>query len=368
MSQLSHINNGEDTMKKKNVYRIFLFLSTFTRGLVEVFSLVLLYKKGFTMANLFFFLFLSYAFGILVNYVSLRCSHQKILCLSSILYGSSFLYLTYMKPTMGSFVLLACLLASGNYSFHAIKHLLALELLEDSQKDSHKIIMITYLGVIVSSFAGIYLIEKLPFIVTSIIIFILSFLAIFPVLKLQYKPAPYSKQNFTKVSIKRDKLIFNILEQFKVIFLELQPLFLYLYVDKSISYVGIFNVIVNVASLIVVYFLGKRIKRCYFKYICFLLGFIFLLKLNITNNIFLLGLAFFEGILVKIYENVSLRNLYTIGTNPIREYLILEECIFFGSKSIIMLVVCLFHFNIYMIMYIAIIGLILSGFFMKEEC
>ena len=220
-------------MKKNTIYQIFLFLSTFTRGLVEVFSLVLLYKKGFTIYNLFFFLFFSYTFGILVNYVSLKFSYKKILSISCLLYGISFLYLTFMDKNILSLILLAILLSSSNYSFHALKHLLALELLEDSKNNTNKIIMITYFGIIVSSLVGIYLIEQLSLVITSIIIFALSFIAILPVLKLGHKPSVYSKKELKKIKIEKNKIMFNVLEQFKVIFLEVQPLFLYIYIDSS---------------------------------------------------------------------------------------------------------------------------------------
>ena len=353
-------------MKKSRSYHIFLFLSTFTRGLVEVFSLVLLYKKGFSIANIFFFLFVMYTIGILVNYISLRLSYKIILIGSSILFGISFLYLSFMDTKFYSLILLAILLACSNYSYHAIRHLLALVLLDDYEQSTRRIVTITYLGIIASSIVGIYLIDRLPLIVTSIIIFILSFLAMIPVLKLNNNCFLDSKIHLTDVRIEKDKVLFSILEQFKVIFLEIQPLFLYLYVEQSIYYVGIFNVIVNLASLIVVYFLAKRIGKRYFKYVCFLLGFIFVLKLNIRSGIFLLGLAFLEGIFVKIYENVSLGNLYSVGNHSIREYLIVEELIFFISKSIIMGIVCLFHFNIYIVMYIGIVGMILSGFFIRK--
>lgn len=353
-------------MKKNKVYQIFLFLSTFTRGLVEVFSLVLLYQKGIPLPSILWFQFLMYTFGIIVNYISLRYSYKIVLIISSLLYGISYLYLSFMNTSIISLIILAILLASGNYSYHAIKHLLALDLLDDSKNSTSKIITINYLGIIASSLAGIYLIEKLSLTITSIIIFIMSFISILPILKLNNKQLKYSKNNLTKVKIDKNKIWFSILEQFKVIFLELQPLFLYIYIDKSIYYVGIFNIIVNIASLIVVYLLAKRFSKKYFKSICILLGLILALKLNLKSGLILLGLAFFEGIFVKLYENVSLTNLYTTSNNPTREYLMIEEFIFFGTKSIIMFISCILSLNLYIILYIAIIGMMLSSWFIKE--
>lgn len=226
--------------------------------------------------------------------------------------------------------------------------------------------MINYLSIIIASILGMLLIKRLSFIITSIIIFILSFISIIPILKqpkINIDNSSFSK----KLSIPKNKIIFNVLEQFKVIFMELQPLFLFIYIDNSIYYVGIFNIITNTASLIVIYFISKKINFKYFKYYTLILGLILILKLNIKSGYFLLFVAFLEGIFVKIYENTSLSNLYNYQDNYISKYLLVEELIFFGSKTIIILMYLLFNLNIYSIMYINIIGIVISGLFIKEN-
>lgn len=363
---LVHINSGELMMKKARIYHVFLFLSTFVRGLVEVFSLVLLYKKGFSVAEIFLFLFLIYGIGILVNYISLRISYKRVLIGASMLYGVSFLYLSFMGNDMGSLFLLAVLFSSSNYSYHTIRHLLALTLVDDGEHATRGIIMVMYLGTILSSLVGMYLLDRVSLVVTSIIIFVGSLLAVMPVVKLEDKFPSFKQDNFLKLHIGRDKILFSIFEQFKVIFLEVQPLFLYLYIEQSIFYVGVFHVIVHLASLIVVYFLANRVRKRYFRYVCLLLGIVFGLKLNMKSGVILFGLAFLEGIFVKLYENVSLENLYAVGENSVREYLMVEEFIFFFTKCVVMGVVCLFDISIYIVLYCCIVGMAISGFFIRE--
>lgn len=353
-------------MNKLKTYNIFLFLSTFTRGLVEVFSLVLLYKKGYSLNNLLFFLFLMYTTGILVNYLSLKIYYKATLIISSLIYGLSFIYLSIMNNSLISLSILAISLAFGNYSYHVMRHFLALTMLDYKKRNTNKLIIINYLGVIASSLIGMYLINKLPLTITSIIIFILSFISIFPILQ-QPKILIPKQPNHHKVPIPKNKIIFNILEQFKVIFLELQPLFLYIYIDKSIYYVGIFNIITNIASLIVISFISKKLTKSHFKYYCLVLGLIFILKLNIKSGLILLCLAFLEGIFVKIYENISLSSLYSYDNNHIPSYLLTEELIFFTTKSLIMLLYLILNLNIYTIMYLNILGVVLSGFLIKEK-
>lgn len=346
-------------------YHLFLFLSTFTRGLVDVFSLVLLYQKGFSVSDLFFFLFLMYTVGILVNYVSLKIETKSVLILSSVLYGGAFLCLSFMSNTYFFLILLAVLLASSNYSYHVMRHLLACQLLDQGHRKTNMIVTITYLGGIASSLLGMFLLDRLPLFVTGIVVFVCSILGILPVIKMKLPKKEGKNVSIFCVKLKKNKIWFQVLEQFKVIFLEVQPLFLYLYVKSSVSYVGIFNVIANVASLVVVYFLSKRLKESYYQYFCFGLGLVFLLKLNLNNGICLLILAFFEGIFVKIYENFSLGNLYNVDKFSLRSYLWLEELIFFGSKSFILGMVFLFQIPIYWVMYLCIFGIVMSGFFMN---
>ena len=353
-------------MKKEKMYNIFLFLSTFTRGLVEVFSLVLLYKKGYSLNNLLFFLFLMYMVGIVVNYVSLKINYKVVLVISAIVYGESFIYLSLMNSSIISLIILAILLACGNYSYHVIRHFLAMKMIDTKKRKSINIISINYLGIICASLIGMYLIDRLNLIVMGIIIFGLSFIAIFPILKSDMVVMD-NGNNREKIIIPKRVVIFNILEQFKVIFLELQPLFLYIYVDKSIYYVGIFSIITNMASLLVIYFIAKKLDKVYFRYYALLLGLVFILKLNIKSGILLLVIAFLEGIFVKIYENFSLESLYNCDSNYISKYLLYKELIFFISKSLIMLLFIILRFNIFIIMYICIIGIVVSGFFIGDK-
>lgn len=352
-------------MSKSRTYNLFLFLSTMTRGLVEVFSLVLLYKRGYSLSNLLFFLIIMYSVGIVVNYFSLKIYYKVVMVMSSLIYGFSFIYLSNMNEGIISLSIFGILLSMGSYSYHAIRHYLALLMLEDGKRKTTNLVAITYLGTITASLVGMFLIEKLSVEVTSIVIFVLSLVGIMPILR-QKKIVVLKQDKDDRVVIPKNKIIFNILEQFKVVFLELQPLFLYMYIDSSIYYVGIFSVVVNIASLLVVYFLAKKLSKRYFKYYCLVLGLILVLKLNIKSGLYLLFLAFFEGIFIKIYEKFSLDNLYHYGNNNIVKYLLYEELIFFGTKSIIMLVYWGLSLNFYMIMYINIIGVVLSGFFLDK--
>lgn len=353
-------------MTNRKTYNFFLFLSTLTRSLVEVFSVILLYDKGYSISNILLFLLVMYFIGILVNYVSLIINYKIVLIVSILLYGISYIYLSFMKSSIFSLILFAIILSISSYSYHAIRHSLALSMVDyDNGKNINKFLVIIYIATILSNIVGITLISKLSILVTGIVILILSFISIFPILKLNIQ-SNY-KVDLKKVYIPRDKVIFSILEQFKVILMEIQPLYLYVYIKRRISYVGTFNILINFASLLLMLFISRKITNKHFKYISILLGIVLILKLNIKNSFILLLVAFFEGIGVKLYEKFSLNNLYDLKNNSINSYLIMEEFIFFITKTIIMFLFMVFVNNLRVIMYICILGIVLSGFYIKDK-
>lgn len=346
-------------MKNSHTYHLFLLLSTFTRGLVETFSLVLLSKKGFEVEEILIFLATMYLIGIIVNYISLKINYKIVLIISSLFFGISYLYLSESSISL---LFLALLLSISNYSYHSIRHYLGLVMLK--KKDAKLLVNIINLGIILASICGVIIISKLSLLLVSIVLIVLTTISLIPILKLKL-PAKINVNR--KIIISKRKILFNILEQFKVIFIELQPLFLYLYVNDSIFYVGIFNIIISASSLIVVYFLSKRLKGNIFKYLTFILGIVLLFKINIKSSIFLLFIAFMEGILVKLYDGYSLSYLYDIKDISINKYLIIEESIFFISKSFIMLLFIGFNLNLKLILFICIIGIVLSGLCYEEK-
>ena len=354
-------------MTNKNIYNFFLFLSNLTRNLVQVFSIVLLYNKGYSIDNILIFLLVMYISGVIVNIVSLIINYKIVLIISTITYGISYIYLSMMNYNIINLIILAILLSISTYSYHAIRHKLGLVMLNHHKDNNINIILIiNYISIIISNILGIILIKKLPLLITSIIILILSSISIYPIIKL--KDNTNIKYKYKGINLTKEKIIFNILEQFKVILVELQPLYLYIYINinNNIAYIGIFNIIINIASLIVMLKISNKINNKYFKYITIILGIILTIKLNLNNNILLLLIAFLEGIGIKLFEKNSLYSLYhNIKKNNIIIYLLIEELIFFTTKSIIMLMFLLFIKDLKIILYICIIGIVLSGFYLK---
>ena len=345
---------------KNNNYNLFLFLITFTRGIVESFSLVLLYKKGFNLDDILLFLTVMYGVGIIVNYISLKFNYKIILIISSLLYGISYLYLTMMDINITSLIIFGLLLSFSTYSYHCLRHYLALSFKLDN---TSLIVNIMFLGVIISTIIGTFIVSKLSILWVSIILFILSIISLIPIYKFKIEERNDSK----KVMISNRRIVFNVFEQFKVIFLELQPLFLYMYINDSILYVGGFNIVINIASLIVLVLARKLSVNKYYIYISFLLTLLFLFKISLSNMIVLFIIAVGEGILVKLYERGSLSTLYRIGNNSVKKYLWVEEFIFFFSKTVLIFLFLILNLKLKSILFICLIGIVISGFIYKED-
>ena len=207
---------------------------------------------------------------------------------------------------------------------------------------------------------GGFLLQNISTIVVSVLAIVFSFFSVIPIF-FDDSEVKSDGNLFKKITIGKNKIIFSILEQFKVMFMELQPLYLYLYVSDSFLYIGFFRFVMNISSLIVASFLVRYIRIKYFKYVTFFLGVVLVFKLNGGGNVYMFLIAFLEGMFIKVYEVFSLRNLYNFGNESVDSYLMIEEFIFLFSKAIILGL--LFSFGIKIILYVCIVGIVVSGFF-----
>ncbi len=350
-------------------YNIFIMLSTIARNIVEVFSSVLLYKMGYTLKEILLFFTILYFIGgiisVIVIYFTKYINAKYILILSSIIFSISFYYMSIMDKTINNLIIFSIIYGVGCYSYHSLRHYFAIKSIDkDKKKNIGSILIFSNIGLIIAPLLVGYITKKLSLIVLAIIVIILSILAIIPLFRLDIKesniPIKYQK-------IEKNKLLFFILEQAKVINLSLQPLYLYLFINNKIEYVGIFNAIMGVSACIFIYLFVRKIDdNKYFKYLNMLFCLILLLKLNITNKYLILLVGFFEGLGIKMFEIVSAENIYNINMDTnIKGYLILVEVIFCLTRSLLCLIGYFIN-DIRIILYLSI-GLIFIISFIKRK-
>lgn len=350
-------------------YNIFIMLSTIARNIVEVFSSVLLYKMGYTLKEILLFFTILYFIGgiisVIVIYFTKYINAKYILILSSIIFSISFYYMSIMDKTINNLIIFSIIYGVGCYSYHSLRHYFAIKSIDkDKKKNIGSILIFSNIGLIIAPLLVGYITKKLSLIVLAILVIILSILAIIPLFRLDIKesniPIKYQK-------IEKNKLLFFILEQAKVINLSLQPLYLYLFINNKIEYVGIFNAIMGGSACIFIYLFVRKIDdNKYFKYLNMLFCLILLLKLNITNKYLILLVGFFEGLGIKMFEIVSAENIYNINRDTnIKGYLILVEVIFCLTRSLLCLIGYFIN-DIRIILYLSI-GLIFIISFIKRK-
>ena len=362
--QINHTIIGE-YMKKLTLYNVFLFLSNISRNIVEIFSFVYLYQKGYKIKNILLFYSIYYLVGVFISYITVyltKCIRRKVLLIiSGLLYGVSFYYLSVMSMTNYNLVILSIILSTSSFIYHTIRHYYAMNLVDKVEdKKIASILISAYLPIIFSSILGSYIVDKYSILVSSIIVIILSVISIIPLIFIK-DDITNNKIEYSKIN--GNKLVFFILEQFKVIFLLLEPIYLYLYVKKSLNYVGTFNILIGISSIIYLYYIAHRINiNKYFKYINIIFCLVLLLKLNITNKYILLVVALLEGLGIKSFELTSNKNIYNIENSNINGYLITCELIFCFLRSIICLMFYLFIDNVKVMLYISLVPIFLISF------
>lgn len=350
-------------------YNLFLLVSMLSRNLVEVFSIALLYKLNYSVKEIFLYYSVFFFASIFVNiftiYLTNFIKSKYILIFSNILFCFSYYFLNNMSYNVKKLIIFALLSSVSSYTYHSIRHYFALKYTDNSNKEIGNIAIFSFVGIIISSYLGPYLTEKYSLGTTLVIMFIFSLISIIPLLLIKDTKI---KEKIVKIKLNKNRKLFFVFEQSRVLFLLIQPLFLYLYISKDLEYIGVFNIINSIASIIFVYFCVRKINiNKWFKLFNVLLIIILILKLNIFNKYILLITAFFEGIFIKAYEIVSMKNMYQIKTEKIKSYIIKAEVIFCLVRSIFMLLFYLFFKNIKLILYVLLIFMFISGFCIKNS-
>ena len=337
-------------------YNLFIMISTIARNIVEVFSSVLLYKMGYSLKEILLFFTILYFVGgiisVIVIYLTKYINAKYILILSSIIFSISFYFMSTMDKTISNLIIFSIIYGICCYSYHSLKEI-------------GSILIFSNIGLIVAPIIVSYVTKKLSLIVLAIIVIVLSVVAIIPLFKLDIKE---NNKIIKYQKIEKNKLLFFILEQAKVINLSLQPLYLYLFINNKIEYIGIFNAIMGVSACIFIYFFVRKIDdNKYFKYLNILFCIILLLKLNITSNYLILVIGFFEGLGIKMFEIVSAENIYNIKKDTnIKGYIVLVEIIFCFTRSIFCLIGYFIN-DIKIILYISIVLIFIISFIKRKE-
>ncbi len=130
---------------------------------------------------------------------------------------------------------------------------------------------------------------------------------------------------------------------------------------------GIVNVVIGLAASIFVYFFARQIdktKKDYLRASILLLSFILLIKLHITNALFMIIIAFCEGLIARMHMTTITRHIYSLGQNYyIPSFLIVHDITLNLTRLFILLLAFFFIKDITSFIYLCLIIFLISRFF-----
>ena len=307
--------NVLDTIdKNQRRYNLFVFLSTFSRQLIELFIPIILYKAWFWIKDIVFYYFcislFSFILAPIVIKLPRKIRYNTILLLWIISFIVLQLIIAHISISIRYLILVAFLFACYRRCYWITRRLYNLKVIHRTNIwISYTFISIinqlacmvaTYIGAVLLDFVNI---ETLTCI--SILLFVIS---IYPISKIK---TPKQKKSDTKLDLiwtlkkidNSDKYIFGSYELLNFVRF-LIPLYLFIYVSNTYQIVWILQVFTWLATIIFSYLYGKKINKGNVNYLrlsIWLIVLVYIMKLNVTW-ILLAIVSFLEWFISKINE------------------------------------------------------------------
>lgn len=360
-------------MSNLKKYNLFITITSFAKLLVEVFIPLLLYNAGFTIKEILLFLIFKYIFCTLIIPFGIKIgntySYTILMLISSILFTFTYIYLNLLTHNKFALVFLSLLFAFYLTFYWLGRHVYALSIIEDKKTTDNVSLysIFTILGGLPATYIGAKIMETLGFITLTIIVFVLMIISIIPLIKIKEIKITKNKEKIKNIvkTFPLKNYLFITIDQLRYISCSIFPLFIYIYIKKELSYLGIINIISGVGSIIYIYILSKKMdknKKDYLKISSLLLALIYLLKINIINTYIFLIIIFFEGVFKSALDTIILRNTYAYGKNyEVTNYIEFIELLNNITRTIFLIIFYFFNLSLKTIIIISIIGIIFNA-------
>ena len=302
-----------ESNKNSKLFNAYVFLTTFSRNLLEVFVGSILYKLGFSLHTVIFYYLLVNLFSIIIAVPATHISKKYSNKFLSIVGISSFLALQIVllniKKKMIYIYAVAFLFSLYRRAYWIARRYYTMQIIDDKKNIATKysvISILNQLGVIVASYCGSLFLQFFTIKVIIIISAVLLTISLVLLFKLNFE---YEKNDIKlnlietmKCTPKSSMLHISCYEMQNVVKF-LFPLFIIIYIKDTYTAVGIINLLCNISSLIFTYIYGRLInnKKNFLRISIFLVIFIKLCQIN-TSGIILMILSFIEGFACRMYE------------------------------------------------------------------
>lgn len=363
-----------DSNQKK--FGIYVFLSTFSRSLIEVFIPVILYKFGYSIKEVLLYYLIVNLVSLFITYPSIYISNKYNNKILSIVGITSFIALqvalNYMVRSIAYLVLIAVLFAFYRRGYWISRRYYNLEIIKDKNiATSYSIIMIlNQLAVVVSGYIGSLILDFVSLRVLTIIAIILFALCLIPInmMKFEHEKKQYNLnlKDTIKSIPKSDIYLFGSYELNNIIKF-LIPLYIVIYVKDTYQTIGLVTLITNLALLIFTFLFGKKLdksKSNYLKIAILLTVAIYILKVN-SIGFALFIVSFMEGFVSKMYELSINKEFYTLSKQfEYYNYNLMYEITQNLFRSILVFILYITNLDIRNMIYVSL-AFVLFGIFLK---
>lgn len=362
-------------MNNRKKFELYVFLSTFSRNLIEVFIPVILYKFGYELKEVILYFLISNVFSLILSYPLILFSkkfNNKILTLIGIVaFVSLQILLANIRYSIYYIVIIAFLYALYRRGYWISRRYYNLNVMtKEKIGTTFSIIsIVNNLGVILASYAGAIMLDYLNVITVTIISIIIFLLSIVPLTYMNFKHEKDEVKLEVFKTIKeiplRNLYLFGSYELLNVVKC-LFSLYIFIYVKNTYSTVGLFNLITNLSVLGFSYIYGKKIdeKQNLLKLSIVLVVITYLFKANITY-IALAIVSFLEGIFTKMHEISISKEFYTLSKKfEYNNYNLVYEIVQNSFRAISLLVIYILNIDLKIAIY-WLLFIMLLGAFMK---
>lgn len=363
----------DDNQKKFNLY---VFLSTFSRNLIEVFIPLILYKFGYSLKEVILYYLLVNIVLILLTYPCIWFSKKYSNRTLSLIGIFSFIIVQLLLNNL-VYDIKYIFVLSFFYSLYRIGYWLArrfynLKVIhkKDISNSYSLISIVNQVALIISSYVGSLFLDFISIEVLTLISILLFLISLIPLYKLDFNHEKNDEKIELVKTIKRipvrNLYMFGAYESINVTKF-LFTLYLFIYVKNNYQVVGIMNVLTNVATIVFAYFYGKKIndKKNYVTLSILFISLVYFMKANSISYFLLVLISFLEGIASKMYELSMSKEFYSLSKKfEYYNYNLVYELVLSVFRTFILLVCYLFIGDLKVMLYFSI-GLIFISAFMK---
>lgn len=359
--------------KNRKKFELFVFLSTFSRSLIEVFIPIILYKFGYTLKEVIFYFMMSHIFSFILAFpfiwISKKYNNKILTFIGIIAFVILQILLNNITSSIYYLLLIGFLFAVYRRGYWISRRYYNMKVIKKEKVAStfSIISIINHLGVLISSYVGSILLDFMDINTVTCISIVLFLISLIPLFKMEFKHIENeSKINIIKtlkeVSFKNMYLFgtYELINVVKFLF----TLYLFIYVKDTYSTVGLFNLITNISVLVFTYSYGKKIdgKKNFLKASIILTVLTYILKAN-TTYIMLVIASFLEGLFIRMYEISISKEFYVLSKKfEYNDYNLMYEISQNTARSITLFILFISNMNLKLMIYTVLFFILLGMF------